>query len=61
MWKESKFKIRNGIYNYRNNDKFFSLILSISKNAYSQNKNIKGISKVENYNYLNKKESNDLI
>ena len=46
-------------YNYRNNDKVFSFRPSITENDNSQNKNIKGISKVENYNYINKKENND--
>ena len=46
-------------YNYRNNDKVFSFRPLISENDNSQNKSIKGISKVENYNYLNKKENND--
>lgn len=46
-------------YNYRNNDKVFSFRPSITENDNSQNKNIKGISKVENYNYINQKENND--
>ena len=46
-------------YNYRNNDKVFSFRPSITENDNSQNKNIKGISKVENYNFINQKENND--
>lgn len=46
-------------YNNRNNDKVFSFRPSISENENIQNKNIKGISKIENYNYINKKENID--